>query len=178
MATHANNRWGHIWIEPWWTSGFKNLAYINEPFNDPESEKHWRDLGFTQTRFTGDMYDMRYSEPGWINGFRYHFPWQHFSWSVYRMAPGTVIPNHRDIYSRFKNIYGITDSDSIWRAVVMLEDWQSGHYLEIDGRPIVNWIAGDVFIWQNDVPHLAANMGMTDRFTLQLTGVPNENPLL
>lgn len=178
MATHANKRWQQTWIEPWWTSGFKQLNYINEPFNDQESEAHWRSLGYTQTKFTGDMYDMRRPEPSWINGFRYYFKWQHFSWSVYRMSPGTVIPNHRDTYAKFKQIYDITDNDSIWRAIVMLEDWQSGHYLEIDGRPMVNWIAGDTFIWQNDVQHLAANMGTTDRYTLQITGVPNENTLL
>lgn len=94
------------------------------------------------------------------------------------MGPGTVLPNHKDSYARFKQIYDITDADDIWRAVVMLEDWQSGHYLEIDSHAIVNWRAGDAFIWQNDVPHLAANIGETNRYTLQITGVPNENPLV
>lgn len=177
METHAK-RWGKTWIEPWWVGGFKSLKFINEPFNDPATESHWRELGYTQTRFTGDMYDMRFPEPAWINGFRHYLPWQHFSWSVYRMSPGTVIPNHQDIYTRFKKIYNITDGDHIWRALVMLEDWQSGHYLEVDGQPMVKWLAGDTFIWQNDVMHLAANMGETNRYTLQITGVPNENPLL
>jgi hypothetical protein len=172
-----NKRWHHGWIEPWWVS-HRDLPYINEPFNDPVSLKEWQDLGYTQTKFTGDMYDMRNPEPAWINGFRHHFPWQHFSWSVYRMGPGTVLPNHSDTYAKFKQLHGITDSDSVYRAIVFLEDWQSGHYLEVGGVPITNWIAGETITWQSDVLHLAANIGKTDRYTLQITGVPNENPFL
>lgn len=178
MVTPENKRWGEIKIGSWWDDKFKNLKFINEPFNDRTAEAHWRSIGYTQSRFTGDMYDMRFPEPDWVDGFRKYFPWQHFSWAVYCMSPGTVIPNHYDIYKRFKELYSINDSDRIFRALVMLEDWQSGHYLEIDGNPIVRWTAGDTFIWQNDVLHLAANMGMTNRYTLQITGVPNENPFL
>jgi hypothetical protein len=179
MATQENSkrRWGKTWLEPWWIS-HQNLPYVNEPFNDPESLELWRKLGYTQTRFTGDMYDMRNPEPGWVAPFRFHFPWKYFSWSVYRMGPGTVLPNHSDTYTRFKQIHNIDNSDSIYRAIVMMEPWQSGHYLELDGNPITKWLAGDVYIWQNDVKHLAANMGMTNRYTLQITGVPLEDPFL
>lgn len=177
MEIQENKRWGRTWIEPIWVS-HRSLPYINEPFNDPESLELWRSLGYTQTKFTGDMYDMRNTEPAWINIFKQHFPWKHFSWSVYRMTPGCVLPNHSDLYVRFKKIYNVTDDNSIYRAVVMLEDWQSGHYFEIDNQPFTKWIAGDAFIWQSDVKHLAANVGMTDRYTLQITGVPVENPLL
>lgn len=177
MEIQENKRWGRTWIEPTWVS-HRSLPYINEPFNDPESLELWRSLGYTQTKFTGDMYDMRNTEPAWINIFKHHFPWKHFSWSVYRMTPGCVLPNHSDLYVRFKKIYNVTDDNSIYRAVVMLEDWQSGHYFEIDNQPFTKWIAGDAFIWQSDVKHLAANVGMTDRYTLQITGVPVENPLL
>jgi hypothetical protein len=62
--------------------------------------------------------------------------------------------------------------------VIFLEDWQSGHYFEIDGTPITAWSAGDVITWRYDVPHVAANVGMTDRYTLQITGVPIENTFL
>jgi hypothetical protein len=179
MVTQDNtNRWKRTWIEPWWVGSFKDLPYANEPFNDPVSLAHWQSLGYTQTKFTGDMYDMRNPEPAWMQGFRHHFPWKHFSWSVYRMGPGTVLPNHQDTYTRFKKLYNVTDDHSIHRAVVFLADWESGHYLEIDGVPITNWIAGDVVMWQSDVWHLAANCGMTDRYTLQITGVPLENPFL
>lgn len=178
MAIPDNaDRWHQGHIEPWWHT-HKDLQYINEPFNDEDSLKIWRDLGYTQTRFTGDMYDMRNPEPEWIDPFRRHFLWQHFSWSVYRMQPGAVLPNHSDTYARFVQIYDIKNPTDICRAVVFLEDWQSGHYFEIDGTPITKWQAGDTVTWQYDVPHIAANMGMTDRYTLQITGVSVENTFL
>jgi hypothetical protein len=51
-----------------------------------------------------------------------------------------------------------------------LEDWKSGHYLEANGEPVVNWSAGQVVEWVNDTPHMAANIGLEDRYTLQITG--------
>ena len=159
----------------WWGNDHRELPYINEPFNDAESLAKWQALGYTQTRFTGDMYDMRNPEPIWIDPFRKVFPWKHFSWSVYRMGPGTTLPNHVDTYARFRNLHSIQDANSIFRAVVFLENWQSGHYFEINEDPVVEWAAGETVIWQNNTRHLAANMGMTDRYTLQITGVPDEN---
>jgi len=178
MATHAKDKsWKHARVEPWWST-HRDLPYVNEPFNDELALKEWRDLGYTQTKFTGDMYDMRNTRPPWIEPFRDHFPWRHFSWSVYRMAPGRVLPEHRDTYSKFAELHQVTDIESIYRAVVFLEDWQSGHYFEIDRSPVIKWQAGDCVIWQGSTPHLAANVGKTDRYTLQITGIPDENPLV
>lgn len=165
------NVWHKTYIAPWWGQSYRQLPYVNEPFNDQTSLDHWRSLGYTQTRFTGDMYDMRQPEPNWLGPFRNYFLWNHFSWSVYKMTPGTALPAHRDTYAKFKEIYQITDAATIWRAVVFLADWQSGHYFEIDETPITEWRAGDTVVWNNDVEHVAANMGMTDRYTLQITGV-------
>lgn len=168
-------RRGHI--DPWWST-HQDLEYVNEPFNDAGSLELWRSMGYTQTRFTGDMYDMRNIEPDWIDGFRRYFPWQHFSWSVYRMRPGSVLPNHADTYARFVKIHNIKDPTTIHRAVIFLDHWQSGHYFEINGQPVTAWSAGDFITWQYDVPHIAANIGMTDRYTLQVTGIPSENTFL
>jgi len=54
--------------------------------------------------------------------------------------------------------------------LVLLEDWKSGHYLEADNKPVVDWKAGQVVEWQYDTPHAAANLGLEDRYTLQITG--------
>jgi hypothetical protein len=53
---------------------------------------------------------------------------------------------------------------------VLLEDWKPGHYLEVDGVPYVNWKAGQTSEWVYDAPHMAANIGLEDRYTLQITG--------
>lgn len=166
-----NNRWQHFRLSNVWWDGHENLSYINEQFNDPKSLEWWRSLGYTQTKFTGDMYDMRFEEPSWMKKFREYIPWKHFSWSIYRMTPGCALPRHSDLYVRFRNLHGITDSSKIRRAVVFLDDWQSGHYFDVDDTPISQWKAGDGVIWENDVPHSAANVGVTNRYTLQITGV-------
>ena len=56
------------------------------------------------------------------------------------------------------------------RVLVFLEDWKSGHYFELDGIPIVNWKAGDYYQWTGATKHMASNIGVDDRYTLQLTG--------
>jgi len=116
------------------------------------------------------MYDMRNSEPVWVDPFRNVFPFERFSWSCYRMTPGCVLPAHRDTYDRFKLVHGLETTHSVVRAIVFLEDWASGHYLEMNGIPFTEWRAGDWVSWHDDFLHLAANMGQTDRYTLQLTG--------
>lgn len=177
MTDSKQYQWCKKHIHPWWTD-YADLNYSNEPFNSDSSVVQWRKLGYTQIKFTGDMYDMRNAEPPWIQGFRSHFDWQYFSWSVYRMTPGCVLPEHQDTYAKFVSLHNIQDTRSICRAVIFLENWQQGHYFDIDKTPMVNWAAGDVVIWCNDVPHCAANIGTTDRYTLQITGIPNENPFI
>ena len=86
------------------------------------------------------------------------------------MTPGCVLPAHRDSYDRFKLVHGLETTFSVVRTIVFLEDWASGHYLEMNGTPFTEWRAGDWVSWHNDFLHLAANMGRTDRYTLQLTG--------
>ena len=101
-----NNAWARGHVNPWWSLLHRDLAYINEPFNDRVSLNKWRDLGYTQTKFTGNMYDMRNAAPDWVDQFQSIFPFERFAWSFYRMAPGCVLPEHSDTYDRFKLIHG------------------------------------------------------------------------
>jgi len=171
MATlDQNNIWAQGHIDPDWGLQHRDLDYIHEQFNDRESLAEWRELGYTQSKFTGDMYDMRFPEPAWMSSICDKFCWSKLGWSVYRMSPGTVLPAHRDTYNRFKLIHGLESTQSVVRTIVFLEDWSSGHYLEMNGVPVINWRAGDWVSWRDDFLHLAANVGKTDRYTLQLTG--------
>ena len=166
-----HSRWSRVKLPKVFWQGYKDLDYINEKFNDPGSLDYWRNLGYTQTKFTGDMYDMRSKEPEWMSGFREILPWKHFSWSVYRMTPGCALPRHSDLYLRFRKLHNIEDLSTIRRAVFFLDDWQSGHYFDVADTLITQWRAGEGVIWESDVPHSAANVGITDRYTLQITGV-------
>jgi len=53
---------------------------------------------------------------------------------------------------------------------VFLDDWQSGHYFDVDDTPVLQWRAGEGVVWENHTPHSAANVGVTNRYTLQITG--------
>ena len=173
METHdkPSKKWWQGSTAPVWQNAFEDLPFSNEPFNDPVSLAEWRELGYTQTKFTGDMYDMRNPAPKWMDEIQTVLPWKHFSWSVYRMGPVCCLPTHSDTYARFIKYHNIKDADTIHRAIFFMKDWESGHVFEIDGEPQTKWHAGDYFIWQNDTEHMAANVGKTHRYSLQITGV-------
>ena len=156
--------------DPWWGLEHRDLPYQHENFNNPVDIETWKKLGYTQTRFTGDMYDMRQPEPEWIDPFRKIITIPKFSWSVYHMRPGDVIPPHRDTYQAFRRIHQLPEHVTIRRYVVFLEPWQSGHYFEIAGKQLTDWEAGTTVMWENDTEHVAGNIGKTSRYTLQITG--------
>lgn len=172
MATPASSDiWGRFHTRPWWTHEHRELDYQHEEFNDPDTVDRWRLVGFTQQRFTGDLYDMRRPEPEMIGPWRDLLPIEHFSWSFYRMRPGDVLPLHHDTYAAFRRIYGIDPAHHIRRYIIFLEDWRPGHYFEIDGTAIIDWCAGDTVYWHDDINHVAANIGQDPRYTLQITGL-------
>ena len=160
-------------IEPFWGDAYRHLDYAKEPFNNPWDVSRWTAMGFADN-FVGAMCDMRKTQPVWNNHIIAEFErrgWKDVCTSYYRMDPGTILPNHTDTYKRYIEIFELENlHQSVYRAIVFLEDWQSGHYLEVAGEPVVKWSAGDVVSWWYDTPHLAANMGYTPRYTLQITG--------
>jgi hypothetical protein len=97
--------------------------------------------------------------------------WKDIGLAFYRMPTGTVMPVHHDLYKRYIELFGLQGKEtSIRRALVLLEDWKPGHYLEVVGHPYVDWQAGTTVEWNYDAPHSAANIGLEDRYTLQITG--------
>ena len=85
------------------------------------------------------------------------------------MGTGSVLPEHRDTYKKYRSLFNC-DLNNIIRIIVFVENWESGHYFEIDQTPITKWKQGDYIWWRGDVNHMAANLGLTPRFTLQVTG--------
>jgi len=156
-----------------WDDEYRKLDYINEPFNDPQLVQYWLARGYSD-RFTGDMCDMRSPQPTWnsyILGWFIQRGWRNIGTSYYRMSTGTVLPRHSDRYKKYVDRYQLQGQEhTIRRAIVFLEDWQPGHYLEVGNEVIAAWTAGTVVEWQYDTPHAAANLGLTDRYTLQVTG--------
>ena len=168
MATHAKYK-----LPVFWDDEYKRLEYVREPFNDPDSLAEWEKLGYTGP-FTGYMCDMRGQQPRWNEQFIKIYKemgWKDIGTSYYRMDTNTILPVHRDLYRRYVELFNLQGQEhTIRRAIVLLESWQSGHYLEVAGKPYVNWSAGDAVEWIYDIPHMAANIGLEDRYTLQITG--------
>jgi hypothetical protein len=162
-------RFGHV--IPWWDDSFKTLDYQYYPMNQGLLDE-WIAQGYTNlelncgiyARKTGPMPD--YAEPfSTLNN------WEHVELSFSRLNTCEALPMHKDHYVTYRKIHNITDTSTIWRTVVFLEDWKSGHYFEIDGQPFVNWKAGNCVTWNYDVPHFAGNFGIEPRYTIQITGI-------
>ena len=160
-------------IERFWDDEFKTLDYIQEPFNDPQSVNTWISQGY-QSKICGDLCDMRHRLPTWNYKFIEHFSrlgWKDIGCAYYRMTTGTVMPVHSDLYKKYIERFQLQgQEETVCRALVMLEDWKPGHYLEAMDVPYVGWKAGQVVEWTYDTPHSAANIGLEDRYTLQITG--------
>lgn len=95
-------------------------------------------------------------------------------YAVHLMPPGHLLPNHSDHYQTYSQRRGIQDLASIMRVIVFLQDWQPGHILQIDQTLHTEWKAGDWVSWSGTTSHLAANLGSTNRYTLQITGQQKE----
>lgn len=170
MATPAPLKYR---IQRFWDDEFKKLDYIQEPFNDPESVDLWMSQGY-QSKICGDLCDMRHRLPTWASKFINIYEaqgWKDIGLAFYRMPTGTVMPVHSDLYKRYIELFELQGKEhTIRRALLLLEDWKSGHYLEVAGKPYTCWCAGDTVEWAYDEPHMAANIGLEDRYTLQITG--------
>ncbi len=159
MVTHEIIKY---FLQVFWDDEYKTLHYVNEPFNDAESQSRWMAQGYPD-RFTGDMCDMKQAQPSWNQRFIDIFAdmgWKDIGTSYYRMHTGTVLPTHGDLYSKYITLFDLQGKEhTIRRAIVFLEDWQPGHYAEYMDRPLVDWTAGTVIEWPYDTPHMAAIWG-------------------
>lgn len=156
-------------IEPFWKDLHRYLDYQREPFNCDTDIDLWRKQGYSQEYFTGVMYDMKRSLADWIDPFFSVFEGKNIGVSFYRMDTCNILPYHRDTYKYYRTLFNIKDLSIIRRAVIFLEDWKPGHIFEIENIPITNWKAGEWVLWENDSPHMAANLGLEPRYTAQIT---------
>lgn len=162
-------RWkrGHI-VRFWNESDYRDLPYVKQPISDKEIEE-WKSQGYDYVKsFSGSMYDNRNPTPKFVETFKQIFGFQNMTFNFYKMSQLEIMPEHVDHYTTYMKLFGV-EYKHVRRILVMLEDWKPGHYLEINKTGIVNWAAGDYFIWESDVPHAASNIGIEDRYTLQIT---------
>ena len=166
MSKWKRGHIGRFWSMP----EIKAFDYVRQPLMQSEIDE-WVNMGYDHVKsYSGMMYDSRNPMPEWVNRFHNIFEnYKNLTFNFYKMSTLEIMPTHSDHYNTYMRLFG-AEYKNVHRILVMLEDWKPGHYLEVDGQGIVNWIAGDYFIWENDCKHAAANIGIEDRYTLQITG--------
>jgi hypothetical protein len=128
------------------------------------------DLELYNSRITANIFR---GLPDFLNEIQFYAEFKNMQnkvYAVHEMLPGTLLPLHRDKYSFYKKKNNIEDSNKIIRIILFLQDKEPGHILEIDNYSVSNWLAGDWISWIGTDLHLAANLGNSNRYTLQITG--------
>ena len=168
------------YIEPFWDDEYKHLKYKKLPFNNQYDVSKWREKGYNQDEryFTGQMCGHNEIQPSWndkiVEWVREEFELEDIGCCYYRMVTNEILPTHGDDYKLYREKFDC-ELDDINRIIIFLEDWKSGHYFEMDGEPKVNWKAGNYIVWKGGIEHMAANIGIEDRYTLQITGHKSES---
>ena len=90
--------------------------------------------------------------------------------AINKMTPGQILPYHSDKYLAYVSRNNISLNANIARIIVFLHDQKVGHQLWIDNNICIG-NAGSYYGWKNDTKHMSANLGLEDRYILQITGL-------
>jgi len=152
-----------------WSDDYKKLPYTKQPLTKAELET-WNSQGYYHESFTGAMYGGANSMPDWTGTIACELGLRKTGFVFYKMITGDIMPTHVDHFRRYCEVFSV-ERQHVWRAIVFLEEWHPGHYFEINGKAFCNYKKGEYVMWSADVPHAAANIGIQDRYTLQITGI-------
>lgn len=156
-------------MKPVWDHSYKQLCYQRQPMMQSEIDT-WNTQGYNIPEHIGAMYNSKNPMPAWTEKVAEDLGLTKTGFVLFRMHTMDIMPVHTDHFETYMKVFGVEHQDIV-RALVFLEDWKSGHYFEADGRAFVNWHAGDYVMWTPEVAHAASNIGIADRYTLQITGV-------
>lgn len=160
-------------IDPFWDEFYKKLEYTTEHFKDPVQISHWNSCGHSLEKMTIDVHQITYND-FFTQKVKSYFPnLMHIGLSIHRLSPGNYLPIHQDKYGFYSKKHNVVDLNNIQRYIMFLEDSVPGHMLIIKEDCFIKWKSGDIKSWQGEEPHSAINLGMQDRYTLQITGIVN-----
>ena len=89
--------------------------------------------------------------------------------SMIKQPPGMTNPMHRDTFYQINKKFPDDERLKV-RANIQLLDWKAGHFLQFNATVVTHWIANTGYMWDSTVLHLAANAGLEDRYSLQVSG--------
>lgn len=167
---------GHI--QPTWDlEDIKQLKLVGKSYSlsnsnalsdlfDPEDAQRYNTSVWQIKDLEGDIkFFSIYKEFNWLKQIKVQ---------VNRLDPGNVLPKHKDVYKFYNELTGINDNSKISRVMVMLDDWQSGQYIEIANFGFTNWTAGDWISFKLSDLHMTANLGHSSRYIMIITGITNQ----
>jgi len=85
--------------------------------------------------------------------------------------PGSIIPPHVDSFFQLRKKF--PDRPNPVRALIFIEDWKVGHFLQCNDDVYTHWKCGDGLIVDRAQCHLSANAGVEDKHTVQVSGFMN-----
>ena len=152
---------------------FLDFEYVKQPLTKSSELNNWRAQGYYHKSFLGSMYNSKNPMPDWINKVPDALGLEKCGFVFYRMDQLDIMPPHVDHFETYCKVFNV-ERESVYRAIVFLEDWKPGHYFEYNGKGFVNWEKGDYIMYSTDTPHAASNIGTEPRYTLQVTGILKE----
>lgn len=85
--------------------------------------------------------------------------------------PGSIIPPHVDSFFQLRKKF--PDRPNPVRALIFIENWKAGHFLQCNDDVYTHWKCGDGLIVDRAQYHLSANAGVEDKYTVQVSGFMN-----
>lgn len=141
-----------------------------ELFKKQQKDKEY---GYTEhsTRVWKNIFKNPKLEFEWERDIIKELPFSQATSAVVLQPPGVVMPWHQDSYMYFKRIVSPELSNRLVRFLLFLKDWEMGQLLQIGNSMLTHWKAGEVAVWHPTVYHVAANVGFTNKWTCNITGV-------
>ena len=88
--------------------------------------------------------------------------------------PGQILPLHTDKHAETRALLP-DHPGTICRAVIHLEDWHPGQFIDYNGDVETQWTQGDGHMVGEEVPHASANCGDHPKYTMQVNGYATNN---
>jgi len=161
-------------IDPHWDiKDYKILDYKLDKHKDNKDNQQYINAGHLPQSLTLYNYFEPNPMPDSIDYIKSHFSnFTNISVAVNYFKPGQYMPFHYDRFTAYKNYYNIKQNCDVHRYMIMLEAHQQGQMLQINNTIHNNWIAGSIFGWRNNDKHTFFNLGVDDRYAVQLTATP------
>jgi hypothetical protein len=98
-----------------------------------------------------------------------YFDLQDLVCDLSKYTPGMMLPWHFDDFPTYSKNMKVADKNRIVRIIIFLHNSEPGHQLWIEDK-FCSGQAGSWFSWTGSTRHMAANLGESDRYVIQLTG--------